>query len=56
MKKCFLSFITITIMFFFNNVAKSDYEKIFYDFNIESINGELIDFIFELSAMNSILM
>ena len=44
MKKCFLSFITITIMFFFNNVAKSDYEKIFYDFNIESINGELIDF------------
>ena len=31
-------------MFFFNNVAKSDYEKIFYDFNIESINGELIDF------------
>ena len=44
MKKCFLSFITITIMFFFNNVAKSDYEKIFYNFNIESINGELIDF------------
>ena len=32
------------MMFFFNNVAKSDYEKIFYDFNIESINGELIDF------------
>ena len=31
-------------MFFFNNVAKSDYEKIFYDFNIESINGELINF------------
>ena len=31
-------------MFFFNNVAKSDYEKIFYDFSIESINGELIDF------------
>ena len=31
-------------MFFFNNVAKSNYEKIFYDFNIESINGELIDF------------
>ena len=44
MKKCFLTFITIIIMFFFNNVAKSDYEKIFYDFNIESINGELIDF------------
>ena len=32
------------MIFFFNNVAKSDYEKIFYDFNIESINGELIDF------------
>ena len=32
------------MMFFFNNVAKSDYEKIFYDFNIESINGELINF------------
>ena len=31
-------------MFFFNNMAKSDYEKIFYDFNIESINGELINF------------
>ena len=31
-------------MFFFNNVAKSDYEKIFYDFNIEGINGELINF------------
>lgn len=43
MKKCFLTVITI-IMFFFNNVAKSDYEKIFYDFNIEGINGELINF------------
>ena len=32
------------MMFFFNNVAKSDYEKIFYDFNIEGINGELINF------------
>ena len=31
-------------MFFFNNMAKSDYEKIFYDFNIEGINGELINF------------
>jgi len=43
MKKSFLTVITI-IMFFFNNMAKSDYEKIFYDFNIESINGELINF------------
>ena len=32
------------MIFFFNNVAKSDYEKIFYDFNIEGINGELINF------------
>ena len=32
------------MMFFFNNLAKSDYEKIFYDFNIEGINGELINF------------
>ena len=43
MKKSFFTVITI-IMFFFNNMAKSDYEKIFYDFNIESINGELINF------------
>ena len=31
-------------MFFFNNSAKAEYEKIFYDFNIESITGELINF------------
>ena len=31
-------------MFFFNNPAKAEYEKIFYDLNIESITGELIDF------------
>ena len=43
MKKYFLTVITI-IMFFFNNPAKAEYEKIFYDLNIESINGELIDF------------
>jgi glutathione peroxidase len=43
MKKYFLTVITI-IMFFFNNLAKAEYEKIFYDFNIESINGELINF------------
>ena len=30
-------------MFFFNNPVKADYEKIFYDFNIESITGELIN-------------
>ena len=31
-------------MFFFNNLAKAEYEKIFYDLNIESITGEVINF------------
>ena len=31
-------------MFFLNNPAKAEYEKIFYDLNIESITGEVIDF------------
>ena len=43
MKKYFLTVITI-IMFFFNNLAKAEYVKIFYDLNIESITGEVIDF------------
>jgi len=30
-------------MFFFKNSAIANYEKIFYDFKIESINGEIID-------------
>ncbi len=30
------------IMFFFKNFASANYEKIFYDFDIESINGEMI--------------
>ena len=43
MKKIIL--ITITIfMFFFKNSSSANYEKIFYDFNIESITGEIIDF------------
>ena len=42
MKKYFLTVITI-IMFFFNNPVNAEYEKIFYDFNIESITGELIN-------------
>ena len=29
-------------MFFFKNFASANYEKIFYDFDIESINGEMI--------------
>ena len=43
MKKYFLTVITL-IMFFFNNPSEAEYEKIFYDLNIESITGELIDF------------
>ena len=31
------------MMFFFKNSAIANYEKIFYDFKIESINGEIID-------------
>ena len=30
-------------MFFFNNFAKANYEKVFFDFKIESITGEIID-------------
>ena len=43
MKKYFLTVITI-IIFFFNNIAKDEYEKIFYDLNIQSITGEVINF------------
>ena len=43
MKKIFLSVILI-IMFFFNNLVKAEYEKTFYDLNIESITGEIINF------------
>ena len=43
MKKYFLTVIII-IMFLFNNLAKAEYVKIFYDLNIESITGEVIDF------------
>ena len=32
------------IMFFFKNTALANYEKVFYDFNIESITGEVINF------------
>ena len=43
MKKIFLIGILI-IMFFFKNLANADYEKTFYDLNIESITGEIINF------------
>ena len=42
MKKLFLIGLTI-IMFFFKNTAVANYEKVFYDFKIESITGEVID-------------
>ena len=31
------------VMFFFKNSAMANYEKIFYDFKIESISGKIID-------------
>ena len=33
----------ILLMFFFKNLAMANYEKKFYDFKIESINGEIIN-------------
>ena len=42
MKKSIFIGITI-IMFFFKNSAISSYEKTFFDFKINSINGEIID-------------
>ena len=43
MKKIILIVITI-IMFFFNNIVIANYEKKIYDFTIESISGETINF------------
>tara|TARA_Y100001970_G_C14154609_1_gene814787 strand:+ start:939 stop:1490 length:552 start_codon:yes stop_codon:yes gene_type:complete len=43
MKKQLIIILTI-IMFFFKNSSSANYEKIFYDFKINSINGEVIDF------------
>ena len=43
MNKFTLIGITI-IMFFFKNQAMSNYDKIFFDFKMESISGEMIDF------------
>ena len=42
MKKQLIIILTI-IMFFFKNSSSANYEKIFYDFKINSINGEVID-------------
>tara|TARA_Y100001970_G_C13795626_1_gene632428 strand:- start:70 stop:615 length:546 start_codon:yes stop_codon:yes gene_type:complete len=43
MKKLVLISLTI-IMFFFKISSIANYEKIFYDFKIESITGKIIDF------------
>ena len=43
MKKIILIGFTI-LMFFFKNTATANYEKSFYDFSIESITGEIINF------------
>ena len=43
MKKKLLVGLTI-FMFFFKNSSAGNYEKVFYDFKIESISGEIIDF------------
>ncbi len=43
MNKLFLTWLTI-FMFFFKSTALANYEKKFYDFKIESITGETINF------------
>tara|TARA_B100000965_G_scaffold42649_1_gene31307 strand:+ start:159 stop:707 length:549 start_codon:yes stop_codon:yes gene_type:complete len=43
MKKVIIIAITF-FMFFFKNTAVSDYEKIFFDFKIKSISGDIINF------------
>ena len=42
MKKVIIIVITF-FMFFFKNTAVSNYEKVFFDFNIKSISGDIID-------------
>jgi len=43
MKKLIVIFIAIS-MFFFSNSSSTNYEKIFFDFKIDSITGEVINF------------
>ena len=43
MNRCLILSLTI-MMFFFKNSAMANYEKVFYDFKIESITGEIINF------------
>ena len=42
MKKVIIIAITF-FMFFYKNTAVSNYEKVFFDFNIKSISGDIID-------------
>ena len=35
--------VLVFIMFFFKNFASANYDKVFYDLQINSISGELID-------------
>jgi len=43
MKKLILIGLTV-FMFFFKNTVMANYDKVFYDFEIESISGKIIDF------------
>tara|TARA_B100001250_G_C19644612_1_gene719808 strand:- start:300 stop:845 length:546 start_codon:yes stop_codon:yes gene_type:complete len=43
MRKIILTILTV-FMFFFKNTTLANYEKKFYDFSIESISGDIIDF------------
>ncbi len=42
MNKFLILVLTLT-MFFFKNISFANYDKIFFDFKINSINGEIID-------------
>ena len=43
MKKLILIYLTL-FMLFFKNSTMANYDKIFFDFKMESVNGEIIDF------------
>ena len=43
--KNFVLISLITCMFFFKSSAMANYEKVFFDFNIKSITGEIINFV-----------
>ena len=44
MKKLVFISSVLIIMFFFKNFGSANYDKVFYDLQINSISGELIDF------------